>query len=147
MKSLLTVLDGKHRTPVGVGLVLLAVNVSLIVAFGLSITFIVLLGQVGINIPPWIVVAAFGLAALFLGFGLAMAMPASFSAVNILVSVLIGAAPVVLATTAEYAYLLLDPEGCVGGHIVILLLGSLSLGAMAVMTACGLLVRRRMRRA
>ncbi len=37
----------------------------------------------------------------------------------------------------------MDPEGCVGVHILLLILGSLSLVLVSVMTAGGFVVRRR----
>jgi hypothetical protein len=143
MKSLFSALDGAHRTPAGVGLALLAVNLGLMVAFALSMAFLVLLGQIGVNIPPWVVISLFGIAAIYLWFRLAMLFPKSFSLFDACRSMLIGAAPVVLVTAAEYAFLLVDPAGCVGAHILLLILGSLSLGAMTCVMVVGFLVGRR----
>lgn len=126
---------------------MLAVNMSLMVAFVLSIALILLLAQIGVNIPPGIVIVVFGLGATYLWLYIGMNLPLSFSLVETIRSTLIGASPVVVVTAAEYAFLLVDPEGCVGAHILILMLGSLSLVMISAMTPGGLVLGRRIRRA
>ena len=142
--GILSKLQGEHRTPLRVGLTMLAANLCVVVGFCLSIAAIVLLGLTGLNIPPWIVILAFGVVALCLWVFLGMSFPSSFSIATAMKSTIIGLSPIALVTAAEYTFLIVDPEGCVGAHILLLILGSLSLVLVPSLTVGGLVVKRRL---
>jgi hypothetical protein len=140
---ILSRLQGEHRTTLKVGLAMLATNLCLMAGFALSIGGFLLLSLVGLSFPPGIVVLLFGLLSLYLWFYLGMSFPSSFSAAAVVKSSLIGLSPITLVTGAEYAFLLVDPEGCVGTHLMLLGLGTVSLVFMPLLVIIGLVVKHR----
>lgn len=143
MTGLFQALEGEHQTPVGAGLMMLALNVGLMFSFVLAIALTFPLRTVGIDVPPWAIMLLFGIVAvgLWLRCGWSLAVP--FSYPRAILASLVGMAPIAAVTAAEYAFLLIDPEGCVGAHLMILLLGSVSLVAMGIATSVGFAARRR----
>ena len=121
--EILSRLQGEHRTTLNVGLAMLATNLCLMCGFALSIGGILLLSLVELSIPPGIVVLLFGILSLYLWSYLGMSFPSSFSPAAVVKSSLIGLSPIALVTAAEYTFLLVDPEGCVGAHLMLLGLG------------------------
>ena len=140
--SLLSKLRGEDRTPIEVGLTMLVVNMILMGGFALSIGAFLLLSLIGVPIPPFVVILAFAMASLFLWVYLGKSFPQSFSVLAICQSLVIGISPIALATAAEYTFRAVDPEGCVGAHLLILFLGSVALIVQPVATIGGLIYGR-----
>jgi len=140
--KLLSRLHGEDRTPLNVGLTILAVNLVLFGTFLVLMAAIMLLGLVNVHIPPWVAILGVGAGSLGLWFYLGMSIPRSFSFTSVCVSVVVGISPIAFVTAAELAFLIVDPEGCVGAHILLLILGSVSLVLMAAVTFGGVVFRR-----
>jgi hypothetical protein len=101
MSRLSAALQGQHRTPAGVGLMMLAVNLSLMMAFVILMATILLLSLIGVNIPPGIVIAVFGIGSICLWFYVGMSIPLSFSMGDAARSTLISVSPIALGTAAD----------------------------------------------
>ena len=113
--GILSKLQGENRTPVRVGLTMLAANLSVMCGFVLSIGAIVLLGQVAVDIPPWIAIVAFGIVAVCLWFFLGMYFPQSFSLAATIKSTMIGVSGFRASSNNSVRAALPRSSSCIGG--------------------------------
>lgn len=133
---------GRRRSPSGMGLVLLLLNLGLIMGWAAAMTAALLLSLIGVTLPPWVIAMVFFVAAVCLWFWFGASTPPSFSPGNILQCMAIGLSPILLGTSSEYGFLFLDPEGCVGAHIVLLFLGTAAVAGCSVCVGLAIIIGR-----
>lgn len=121
-----------HETPTSAGLRLLALNTMLALAF----VAVLLLAP----LPPAATVAGFA-ALSVVAWWLYGRRLIGLRAGGVATALLVGLAPVVAVTTAELAFLCVDPDGCVGAHILLLLLGAGALVAAGVVIGLAAMTR------
>ncbi len=137
-------LRGFSRTPLRGGILMLAVTICLILAFGGTFAIAIFGPEVAQSVlKPWVVILLFGILAPAVWARIAAALPPQFSLPQILFVFCIGVLPVLLGTLYQY-YLLatVGPEGCHGGNIAGLFLGTLAVIGAAGSMVVGSIFRR-----
>ena len=134
---------GFTRTPLRGGIVMLAVTVCLVLAFGVTFAAAIF-GPEGVRgrLPPWVIVLAFAILSLVAWSTTVAALPARFSILEISGVCLIGVSPVLLGLLYQYGVLIVSGPGCVGGSIFVLVIGSLAVIGAAAAVLVGSLFRQ-----